>query len=588
MRAGQPCEWMGVVCETGPWPRNVRKITLIDNDLGGSIPGELSFLSELEELILENTASAGYFRVIEGFLPSPIGNLENLKVLRISGHEIKGSIPLEYANLRSLEILDLNNNLLDSRIPEGLGNLERIQEIDLSTNAFNGFIPRSFGSLSSLQKLDLGSNDLVGPIPTEMGQLTELRILDLQKNDLAGAIPASLGTLPNLISLTLTDNNLVGPPPPSVIKLASEISICSLPQKTTQFCIPDTPMYRPDGQDALCGVPLEASCSFCSSSQTSGNATCNSLESIFYNTGGIEWTNLTGWLATSNPCDWYGVDCTDDQVSGVRLANNNLAGDIPEEVGLLTGLNTIDLSNNFLTGPIPLSVAMLQGSTDSCNLAGNDIGLCIPDDPGIESINGESICGVPRQNSCNASNVPGTFAGIESRTIGTSKELTWRATRRISDAHFEVERKENGQFIVIGIVDTPSSEDPQFYSFPLQELAAGIHTFRIHMTSPSGASLYSDALEITTSSSGYFLEPPFPNPTVGTASVRFVVQEAEEVSISLYDISGRKIEQVYKGNPDTDIVQEATVSTDNLASGVYFLRLEANGTRETQTLVVQK
>ena len=589
MRAGQACEWMGVVCETGPWPRNVRKIILIDNDIAGTIPGELSFLPELEELVIENTATAGYFSVVGGFLPDGLKDLENLKILRISGHEIRGPIPSEWSSFKNLETLDLSNNQLDGRIPQDIGNIATLKEIDLSSNRFVGSIPTSIGRLTNLQKIDLGSNDFFGEIPQALGQLEELAIIDLRENNFTGTIPASIGSLPNLISLTLTDNNLEGPPPPAVIKLASELSICSLEQQSPQFCIPDTPMYRADGQDNICGVPLDASCSFCSSTLTPGGASCSSLESIFYKTEGINWTNQSGWLVGSDPCEWHGLSCTDDEVSILSLPDNNLSGDIPEEIAQLNRLDSLDLSGNALTGPIPLSIALLQTSTNSCNLARNDAGLCIPDNPDIAAITSESICGVPLTYSCSIAGSPGAFSSVESHASGNSNELTWRASKQIQDAFFEVEKKEDGVFSVIGIVDSPStSSDPELYSYTLPELASGIHTFRIHMTSLGGTSIYSDEISIIASGNTYLLEPPFPNPVLSTATVRFVIQDEQRVQMALYDITGRKIGVIYDGSPEIDLIQEVTLDTDQLASGIYFIRLEGDSFNTTQTLFVQK
>ena len=589
MIAGQACEWMGVVCETGPWPRNVRKIILIDNDVGGNIPGELSFLTELEELVVQTTATAGYFNVVEGFLPSALGDLANLKVLRISGHEIRGPIPNEWANLESLEVLDLSRNLLDGRVPDVIGSMSTLKEIDLSSNDFLGSIPQTFGNLINLEKLDLGSNKFSGPIPQNIGQLQKLTLLDLRENNFSGSIPASLGSLPDLISLTLTDNELEGPPPPSVIQLASQLSICSLAQQSPQFCIPDNSMYRAEGATDLCGVPFDSSCSFCSSSQSNGNGSCSTLESIFYKTEGINWANQSGWLSSSDPCDWYGLSCTDGDVNTLSLPGNNLAGDIPEEIGELPSLTSLDLSDNALTGPLPLSVALLQNTTDSCNLSNNDGSLCLPDTPDIAAIGSESICGLPIALSCSAVGSPGTFSTIEARADGDSHELIWRAALRAPEVRFEVERKENGAFAVIGIVDLPDSQDdPELFSYPLPELDSGIHTFRIKMTSLAGASLYSDELDVLLSNGNFLLEPPFPNPTQQAATLRFVVQETQPVQLSLYDVTGRSIRILYDDTPEVDIVQEVFIQTGGMASGIYFLRLEGTTFGATQTLVIQK
>jgi hypothetical protein len=52
------------------------------------------------------------------------------------------------------------------------------------------------------------------------------------------------------------------------------------------------------------------------------------LQSIFLASGGLYWTNSSGWRdATANECTWFGVTCSTDQaVVLLELASNNLTG----------------------------------------------------------------------------------------------------------------------------------------------------------------------------------------------------------------------------------------------------------------------
>ena len=276
-------------------------------------------------------------------------------------------------------------------------------------------------------------------------------------------------------------------------------------------------------------------------------------------------------------------------ISTLALPNNNLNGDIPEEIGQLTSLEVLDLSGNALAGPLPTSVALLQNTTNSCDLSKNDVSLCIPENPDIASITSETICGLPAAFSCSAVRSPGVFSSVENRKNGTVNEIVWSAIRRIPDAHFEVEKKENGTYIVIGRVDTPNHLDqPQQFSYLLPELENGIHTFRIHMTTTAGASLYSEELNVISASGSYLMEPPFPNPTLNTSTVQFIIEEAQPIKLTLFDTTGRQIQVVFDGNPELGVVQQVDIEATSLASGVYFLRLEGNAFIATQTLVVQK
>ncbi|CAN4107750.1 unnamed protein product [Withania somnifera] len=60
----------------------------------------------------------------------------------------------------------------------------------------------------------------------------------------------------------------------------------------------------------------------------------------------------------ATPCLWTGVTCAPDmfRVTSLVLPNSKLVGSIPEELGFIQHLNTIDLSNNFLNGTLPISL----------------------------------------------------------------------------------------------------------------------------------------------------------------------------------------------------------------------------------------
>ena len=71
-------------------------------------------------------------------------------------------------------------------------------------------------------------------------------------------------------------------------------------------------------------------------------------------TNGPAWHRRDNWLTDAPLETWYGVT-VDDQgnVSALDLAQNNLSGVIPPELGDLAGLERLWLENNGLTGSIP-------------------------------------------------------------------------------------------------------------------------------------------------------------------------------------------------------------------------------------------
>ncbi|CAN0900251.1 Protein STRUBBELIG-RECEPTOR FAMILY 5 [Linum grandiflorum] len=96
--------------------------------------------------------------------------------------------------------------------------------------------------------------------------------------------------------------------------------------------------------------------------------------------GGKFPTHQLGWNATSDPCQdhWHGVHCYTSSVGSItlngfrftgtldaqslcsakslaflKLPNNTISGQIPEEIGLCTSLLILDLSGNRFSGSIP-------------------------------------------------------------------------------------------------------------------------------------------------------------------------------------------------------------------------------------------
>jgi hypothetical protein len=48
------------------------------------------------------------------------------------------------------------------------------------------------------------------------------------------------------------------------------------------------------------------------------------LSDLFLSTNGKNWKDNTNWTVTDNACNWFGIECTDNVVTGVYLQGNNL------------------------------------------------------------------------------------------------------------------------------------------------------------------------------------------------------------------------------------------------------------------------
>ena len=77
--------------------------------------------------------------------------------------------------------------------------------------------------------------------------------------------------------------------------------------------------------------------------------------------GGTSWTNRENWASDEPIGSWYGVEANADaRVTALRLSENGLSGQLPEDLGDLTLLTELQVDGNEgLSGPIPFSLSQL-------------------------------------------------------------------------------------------------------------------------------------------------------------------------------------------------------------------------------------
>ncbi|XP_030969341.1 receptor-like protein EIX1 [Quercus lobata] len=101
-------------------------------------------------------------------------NLILVKLIDLSSNNLSGSIPSEISDLSELRFLNLSRNHLMGKIPERIGSMKELESVDLSRNHLSGEIPPSMSNLTFLSFLDLSYNNFSGRIPSS----TQLQSFD--------------------------------------------------------------------------------------------------------------------------------------------------------------------------------------------------------------------------------------------------------------------------------------------------------------------------------------------------------------------------------------------------------------------------
>ncbi len=161
-------------------------------------------------------------------------------------------------------------------------------------------------------------------------------------------------------------------------------------------------------------------------------------------------------------------------------------------------------------------------------------------------------------------------------------KLSWATASEYNNNRFEVEHSTDGRnFTTIGeVAGNGNSNSKLTYSFTDEDAKTGINYYRLRQVDHDGAFEYSKtvALKVTASSSKTIAQV---YPTVATTFVTVdIAPAAGACNITITDAAGRQVAQLshVAGNGQQ-------VSTQNLSTGVYFVTITNNQTRETYRIL---
>ncbi|CAL5370254.1 unnamed protein product [Camellia sinensis] len=376
---------------SGPVPNSLRfndfaNVDLSSNRFEGPLP---LWSSNVSTLYLRDN-------LFVGPVPLDIGEvMPQLTDLDISRNFLNGSIPLSIGNLTALTNLAISNNYLSGEIPDFWNDMPFLYYIDMSNNSLSGSIPNSIGSLNFLVFLFLSRNNLSGEVPSALKNCTAMETFDIGDNQISGHIPTWIGeSMPSLLILRLRNNSFVGNIPSQICTL-STLHILDLSQNKLSGIIPpcfgnlsglkidpDTNRYEGHLQVVAKGIILVY--------QDSNLYLVNSLDLSNNNLSGDIPEELTGLF----------------KLGTLNLSMNHLRGKIPGKIGNLEWLETLDLSKNKLSGPIPPSMTSLT-FLNHLNLSYNDLSGKIPTSNQLQTLIDPSIyegnlalCGFPLTTKC--------------------------------------------------------------------------------------------------------------------------------------------------------------------------------------------
>ena len=172
--------------------------------------------------------------------------------------------------------------------------------------------------------------------------------------------------------------------------------------------------------------------------------------------------------------------------------------------------------------------------------------------------------------------------------------LTWATISETNNKGYEVHRSDavdqNSVWQKIAFVEgNGTTTHPHEYSFSDNSVEPGKYYYRLKQIDFSGKFKYSKEIEVeVTSPKNFSLMQNYPNPFNPETNISFTIPEETNVSIKLYDITGREIKILVneKKQPGYYAIK---LKGGDLSSGVYFYRLTtSSGFTSVKKLILLK
>jgi hypothetical protein len=167
-------------------------------------------------------------------------------------------------------------------------------------------------------------------------------------------------------------------------------------------------------------------------------------------------------------------------------------------------------------------------------------------------------------------------------------QLTWETLSEENNAGFEVDHRapDASRWAQVGSVEgAGTTTQRQSYTFTLEELSVGEHRFRLRQIDMDGTVTVLDEKALRIRLGAEFKLRVAPNPVRASARGSLVLQEAQTVRATLYDVLGRAVRLVHDG-PMSAGPNRLRLGAGALESGRYFLRVKGESFSTTTSVTV--
>lgn len=186
--------------------------------------------------------------------------------------------------------------------------------------------------------------------------------------------------------------------------------------------------------------------------------------------------------------------------------------------------------------------------------------------------------------------LPVELSTFSLRLQGDRVQALWRTLSETNNSGFTLEHRRDttGAWRDLGFIPGMGTTSvPQEYTFTTEALAYGTHQFRLLQHDHDGTTTAVANKQVVR----HLTETPIvlsiaPQPVRGQATITLTTATAQRTRVELFDMLGRQIRLLHDGPLSPSTPHVISLSTNDLSSGQYMVRVQNGSDRLTQRIVV--
>ena len=186
--------------------------------------------------------------------------------------------------------------------------------------------------------------------------------------------------------------------------------------------------------------------------------------------------------------------------------------------------------------------------------------------------------------------LPVELARFDAVADAGSALLQWETLGETDNSGFRIEHQRPGASEWASLAFVPgagTTTDAQRYRFRAEQLSAGTHRFRLQQLDLDGTRQMVGETQVSIGFDGpYNLSEVYPNPSRQRSTMDLIAESAQNVRVEIFNLLGQHVLMVYDGPVEAGTPLALSLDTAQLASGVYFARVQGETFSAVRKLTV--